>query len=148
MAISSGHRWPMRSMFQKSNGIFWCLLLVLTSTVCLKIQSKPSKVVFLIIHLAKWALRSTKYEFVKRISKTNEAAGLIAFYPNWALKTCLVSLRVAYSDSKLHELVAQSFYPCRWSCLDRIRPVAIHMKSKFFLFMVSIEVRSMTENAC
>jgi hypothetical protein len=42
-----------------------------------KIRSKPSQHLFWIIDLAKWAPRISKYEFVKKLSRMNEAAGVI-----------------------------------------------------------------------
>jgi hypothetical protein len=32
-------------------------------------------------------------------------------------------MRVAYSVPEQHKLVAQSWYPRRWSCLERVHPV-------------------------
>jgi len=42
-----------------------------------KMRSKPSQHLFWIIDLAKWAPRISKYEFVKKLSRMNEAAGVI-----------------------------------------------------------------------
>ena len=61
--------------------------LVRSSAVCLKMRSKPSQHLFSIIDLAKWAPRITKFGFVRRIGRTNEAAGLIVLSPNSAQNT-------------------------------------------------------------
>jgi hypothetical protein len=56
----------------------------------LEIRYKSSKQhVFLIIDLAKWAPRITKYEFERGISRTNEAAGLIIVFSLIQLKKML-----------------------------------------------------------
>jgi hypothetical protein len=83
-------------------------------------RSKSSQRLFSIIDLAKWAPRITKYKVLRGIGRTNEAAGLIALAPKFSSKKYLVSPRVAYSASEVHELVAQSWYTRRWSCLDRV----------------------------
>ena len=76
MAINLGHRWAMRSNFQHLNGhdalfnsarqnIFWKCDLNLTN-ICFRLSIWPNG-----------HRESQKYEFVKCISRTNEATGLI-----------------------------------------------------------------------
>jgi hypothetical protein len=52
----------------------------------------------------------------------NEAAGLIICFLT-QLKTILGLHKRRLSVPEVHELIAQSWYPCRGSCLDRITPV-------------------------
>ena len=70
---------------------------------------------------------SQKYEFERGIARTNEAAGLIILSPSSAQKNAC-STRIAYSVLEVHEPVAQSWYPRRRSCLERVHPVHV---SKF-----------------
>jgi hypothetical protein len=68
----------MKSYLQESNGLN-ALFKSTPLHIFLKMRSKPSQYVFSIIDLAKWAPRTTKYEFLKLIPRTNEATGLIVF---------------------------------------------------------------------
>jgi hypothetical protein len=66
---------------------------------------------------------SLKYEFERGTGRTNEAAGPIILLPLFSSNQYFIFTRVAYSVPEVHKLVAQIWYSCRCSCLDRIPPV-------------------------
>jgi hypothetical protein len=49
----------------------------------------------------------------------NERGDRSIFYPLIQLKTCTILVSIAFSVLEVRELVAQNWYPRRWSCLDR-----------------------------
>jgi hypothetical protein len=62
----------------------------------------------------------------------NERGGRVnCFVSEFSSKAYLGRVRVAYLAPEVHELVAQSRYPRRWSCLDRANPVIEYLSSKY-----------------
>jgi hypothetical protein len=122
IAITLGHRSTMRSYLQQTNSLdslfrskgnkfFWkCDLNVLNMFFRLSIWPNGHR-------------ESQKYEYERGTGRTNEAVGLIIFSPKSPKKSCLDFTRIAYSVPEVHELVAQSWHPRRWSCYFRVHPV-------------------------
>ena len=119
MTITSSYRWPMKSNLQQSNGMD-ALFKSTTQQIFSKCDPNLPNMCFWLSIWPNEHRESHKYDWIPR---TNEAAGLI-HCPLHQLKSILVRMRIAYSVPEVHELVAQSWYPRRWSCLERVNPVS------------------------
>jgi hypothetical protein len=85
MTITLSHRWPMRSNLQQSNGLD-AFFKSTRHHIFLKCDLNLPNMCFRLSIWPNWHRESQKYEFAKRIPRTNEAAGLIVSSSNSAQK--------------------------------------------------------------
>jgi hypothetical protein len=81
MALTLGHRWPMRSNLQHSNG-HDSLLKFTCQNILRKSDLNLPNMCFRLSIWPNGHRESQKYDFVRGIPRTNEVAGLVIFYPN------------------------------------------------------------------
>jgi hypothetical protein len=104
--------------------------------VCISSSSRPIKHA---PYLTSYPKNILKLVIWRACTRTNEATELTVLSQNSAHKNTSFFLCVAYSAPKEHGLVAQSWYPRRWSCLKRVHPVGAVYSSRLVLCVCVLE---------